>query len=296
MKKNLLLGALAVIAITASAQMKNRLPALLPENPAEYSTEMVDATGVYEEMAAPGYVAPRRADVSPEAFYYRPAGAYYGTFITTEGETTLSVRYSPAVWAWPFRTATFKNATANLGSGKSTWDFQLYSREAAANVWYTETTEDLALPLGYGREIDTVPGLTVQNNAGSSFYRLQGGKLNSDKSAVEEWHPSMVFGRMDYETAYSNTAGKTMWQQPKYWASATDRYGTKLAGGYYMSGAADSTGGTTGKWLGRNWASIDAIATAFEAPEHPYVLRRVAVRYQNLTYTGEDPLTLTVQV
>ena len=279
MKKALLLSMAAVLALSAGAQWRTQYVQPTSVDLSMADNSMADAPEAYEAApGTPGVISPVKAPVAaPVANYYRPAGAFFGAFSGYQDTVTYSTFYSPYIVAWPYREGKYINATVNPEETTYDWFYQVYSG-SAGHAWYQDTNTDLVVE--FPNANDTVPTLTATNALGQSSFKFQGAKVTS--SEIDTWFTSQVLARVDYQHAYSNTSDRILWETPKYWAANTDRYATKLAGGYYITGAKDADGGTTGKWLGRNWSGVDKVGTAFEAPEHPYVLRQVGVRYQNL--------------
>ena len=297
MKKMLLL-LMAASAFGVSAQLLAHQPVKYAETTPVYVDGLVDAPAAYDEMVSPASKVQRRAaNVEPLASYKRPAGVFYGAHTTTEGQSSYSTFYTPAFLGFPYLVNTFVNNSVNLEGATSQWTYQKYSREDKARHWYDFVGQDLALY--YSMEVDSIPHLVVTNEVGSSEFFFQGGKTNSAKTAVDTWYYSNYLAEVDYQTAYTNTADRTLWVTSKYFAANTNRDASKLAGSYYMSGAVPVDEGDeerSGRWLGRNASGVDGLGVAFEKPEHPYVLRKVGVRYQGLTTSMEENVEFAVEV
>jgi hypothetical protein len=282
MRKHLLFLAMLALAVTATAQLRysDLVKASVPEPQTIDMTNMPLATATFDTEAVPGaQQAPTVKENLPKAWYNRPAGAFWGASTTIKGSPKTSAPYAPYLHLTPYFESTFVNASED--AERYEWEYetrQYVSGTGWVYTWYTSEDENLTVP--YRNEIDTVPALSAFNADGGNKYQPGGGKVASGE--ITEWHLSTALAKPDYSTAYSNTAEKTLWYTPKFWGHSTNRDGTALAGGYYSSGALDAAGGNTGRWYGRNWQNINHLGVAFEKPEHPYVLRKVGVRYQQL--------------
>ena len=301
MRKQLLFLAMLAVAATASAQFRysDQVKAATQE-PQIAITDMPDAPATFDTKAVPGMQqAPSVKENLPKAWYNRPAGAFWGVHSTTgvsAGAAGYSTYYAPYMHLTPYFTSNFVNASQDAESYE--WEYETRNYVTGTGwvyTWYTSEDQDLAVE--YKNDIDTVPALTAFNADGGNKYQPGGGKTNAERTEITDWYLSTAFAKPDYSTAYTNTADRTMWFSPKYFGANTSRDGSTLAGSYYTTGALDADGGNTGRWYGRNWQNIDYLGVAFEKPEHPYVLRKIGVRYQQLTLTdifSTVPLTVKV--
>lgn len=301
MKKSLLFTAALLATSTMMAQgIRLSDQKLKPANPTMATDVMELATADFgvEKTDQNQYISKKKApQVKTDmgyAWYHRPAGVFYGAYITKDENavpTSVSSLYAPYLHASPYSSITYKNASTDATSWA--WYSHQYSRAIKGYEWATTSDLDLVreqLIL----ETDTVPLFLAFYGTKQSSYQLKGGKLNSAKSAVETEYISRLLSRVDYENAFSNTATNHLWYSSKYFAANTNRDFTKLAGSYYKTGAKDASGGTTGRWYGRNFSGVDGMAMAFEKPSHPYALRHVGVRYQMLKVNA--PVTLYAKV
>ncbi len=306
MRKTLLLASALVCASTMmGVTVAERSKAVVKPAAAVGMTEMPLAYETFETMATPGTHAKKVAakaspdDGTPKAFYKRPAGAFYGLISTLENNNyKYSSQYSPYVVGWPFKTATYEQNTLNIGENATyDWVYTVYDRETKQKVDKEAQGEKLVVNYSI-KEVDSVPTLTATGSEGSAVYTINGWSVTGSGSnkAINKKYRSNYLAAVDYQTAFSNTADRTLWCTPKFRAASTNRDASNLSGGTYVSGAKDGDGGTTGRWFGRNHSGVDALAMAFEKPEHPYVLRKVGVAFQNLAFASTDPCDLKVKV
>lgn len=299
---------LAVALLCASSLMANTAAQRAKALPKMVSTieecPMQLATEVFDQMAEPGdkpnkvirKVLP--ADGSPRAFYKRPAGAFYGFVKVDENNGfKYSSYYTPYIVGWPHHEATYVPNTLNIGENPTyNWRYQLYNRTAQEYEWLEASGDTLVVD--YWQELDTVPYLSAEGSEGFAEYVFCGWSTSGSGSSkqLNQQNVSRYMARPDLAHTFSNTTTSTLYQSSKYRAASTNRDGTNLSGGTYSSGALDAEGGKTGRWYGRNFSGVDELSMAFEKPEHPYVLRKVGVAFQNLAFANEDPCDLTVTV
>ena len=99
MKKFLLLGAAALMVVSASAQLKRSATTTINKAP---KVERLNLNYVKKEgkvangAIAPALRAPKKAGYI-EPFYYRPAGAYYSPMIAVKGAGVHAQDQIPAV-------------------------------------------------------------------------------------------------------------------------------------------------------------------------------------------------------
>ena len=297
MRKNLLLLAMLALAATATAQLRHSdlVKASVPEPQDITMTDMPLATATFDSKVEPGMqLAPGVRENLPKAWYNRPAGAFWGCHSQTKGAVNFSTNYAPYLHLTPYFESTFVNASEDAES--YVWDYETRHYVAETGwvyTWYTSEEQDLTVL--YKNDIDTVPALNAFNADGGNKYQPGGG--NTASGEITKWYLCTSFAKPDYSTAYTNTSDRTLWYSPKFFGARTNRDGSTLAGAYYTTGALDAEGGNTGRWYGRNWQGVDHLGMAFEKPEHPYVLRQVGVRYQQLKLVDvEKPVTMSVKV
>ena len=295
MKKTLLISMALLAAMTVSAQKVERYSDIAKSTPApipftdemEVATEThdVEFTGDRSKLKK----APKVKADELKAWYNRPAGDFYGMYITKDENdpvTTYSTVYAPYLWGTPYRDNTFVNASTGAFTE---WSYQLYDRSSRSYTWYSSSDKDLTVhPI---LESDTVPVITATDDGSTiDTYTLKGGKVTSGALAAE--YNCRILNRVDYQTAFSNTSTSHLWYSSKFFAANTNRDFTKLAGSYYTTGAKDADGGTTGRWYGRNYSGIDGVCMAFEKPQNPYCLRHVGVRAQSVKVAAGKDVTI----
>lgn len=306
MKKTLLFATVALCAASAMAgtDVRSSMGKATERASFDDAVMMPLAVEQFDQMATPGQiaarkVAPKAGDGTPRAFYKRPAGAFYGLCATQENNNyKYSSQYSPYLMGWPFRTVTYVPNCINMGEVSSyDWTYFLYNRNTKAHEEFSASGPTLDVDYGV-MTLDTVPRLFATGSEGTYSYTINGWSVTGSgtSKAVNKEYRSRYIARVDYQTTFTNTADQSMWCTPKFRAASTNRDATNLAGGTYSSGAKDAEGGTTGKWFGRNSSGVDALGMAFEKPQHPYLLRRVGVAFQNLAFANNDPCDLKVKV
>ncbi len=264
MKQFLLIaGALAVAASVSAQPGVLQLPAAnVTEIPA---CKMTEATGVDVHMLTQAEIndSRRRAAATPVAWYKRPAGAYWATSFTRIDDVGYFSWYCPYVFGFPYKPTTYVNTSTGASSVK--WD--LYSEWSS---WIHPTTD--SVPVTYTLEVDTLPVLTASNADTSVIFQPKG--YNGDKAYV-----GCVTTYPNYPTYIDTVAEREAWVNSHFFGSSSNRTGTVKVGAHYAT-VTDSTGKAAGKLLGKNTAGWNCVAAGFEAPEHPYALRKAGIRFQ----------------
>ncbi len=244
----------------------------------EFKAEMIEAenagNAVVATVAERAEVALKAAPAAGEAYYYRPAGAF---FVGTAGTTTYS-QYTPYLIVSPYKTYTFKAQEADSYS----WRFQI------GNTWYENLTSR-NINAKYNFETDSVPSLTV----GETEYHVFG-----NQSADQPKNRYSMLYAVPRHIDYIGTASSgPYYASPKYFA-LRDRDNTGN-GTRYFTGSTNGYAGGTGYWFGFNTSGWNGMATYVEAPQNPYMLMGGAVRYSNLAFvdaTADNNVPIYIDV
>ncbi len=285
MKKLLTLaGILALTATAASAQFRNAQVQKLEQVPTEGFLLTDDAQPMME-MTADEIKAAIKANKAikanreePVARYHRPAGVYYIPFYTKDNADGTWGYSAPQLHLTSYVPYTFKNAST--GAESYAWTCQ---HKAG---WSTETVEstETDFTIDYiTASADSVPNLTATAGDASSYYFLQG--INNSNAVVR----GAVFTYPDWQYSTSSTANvRHAWETPNYWALYHPQFdATSGAATYFTMNnkyKKDSLLSAKAYSFGTNSAGRDHVATVFEKPSYPYVLKNVGVRYQNLAW------------
>ena len=272
MKKALLLVAAATIATAASAQH-----AAVATNASLENVAMAENECAAEEaLSMEDNVQTAEA---VKAWYNRPAGTFYLTNLSTEGKNGYSSYYAPYLMLHPYESYTFKSAST--GASSQTWKVWYQERLEATSTEESGESFDRKWKL----EIDTVPALTVKGADGTeSLYQLGGYNGSTHYFTYISTYPGVVA-----QLKPSTTETRHIWASPKFFAARSNRDGSKTAGAYYGNLSANA-----GKLLGKNTDGIDAMAVAVEKPTHPYAIKAVGVRFQNLQMASSTAQTKIV--
>ena len=283
MKKLLtLVGILALTATAATAQFRSTQA----QKPAQVPTEGYLITDLAQPMEAmteaeiqalPGHVIKANRD-ELVARYHRPAGVYYNPLYTKDDAAGIWGYAAPQLHLTAYVPFTYLNAST--GAESYAWTCKHKAGFSSETVESTEKdfTIDYIVAVS-----DSVPNLTVTAGDASSYYFLQG--INSSSEVKR----SNVFSYPDWQ--YSTSSSQYVrhaWETPNYWALSHPQFDASVGAGTYftmndqykkypsVSAAAYS--------FGTNSAGRDHVATVFEKPSYPYLLKNVGVRYQNLAW------------
>lgn len=278
MKKFLLLGAAALMVLSAGAQMK-RSSMNAPKAP-QIQRAPISYVKQEAKVAPANYVfkAPKKADFI-EPFYYRPAGAFYSPMIAVDGAGGYSygqdfLQVKP-YGIYQFQTDVYgadENTSYTwdvfFGQGADTQTDYVDGRELA--VEYSLFTPFQNLPIFYA-----VDGPLDDTNAEWYKYQMTDYTMEGDadnpqvksEAAVQAWacpnsttiteeegvdlllsSKTLVGGGRDHDQRYTFTA-------------------------YY--GAEPYGNNEKGWWFGKNGEHIDGMAQIFEKPQNPYQLTKI---------------------
>lgn len=271
MKKVYVLAAAALLCVSANAANSAKRSEV--KAPAKVQVQMEKAlTNVVVAQEANHSIhrtAPKKVQPTlGEAFYKRPAGSMYG------GLTSNSYLYfNPYVTVKPYAKTTFE---ANPLDSYN-WRVQMYNAQIKGREWLTANSQSINVE--YGWETDSVPTITD----GVTEYHVYG--KNSDETLG--W--SSIAGIPDMtEWSYDEAAGFAL-LSPKYFGKRDSDYASSR-----YSGAKDAEGGTSGMWFGKNYSGWNAMGLYVEAPQNPYVLRKVFVDYSALELAADADLFVEV--
>ncbi len=278
MKKFLLLGAAALMVVSASAQLKRSATTTINKAP---KVERLNLNYVKKEgkvangAIAPALRAPKKAGYI-EPFYYRPAGAYYSPMIAVKGAGGYSYGQD-FVFFKPYADYSFKTFVDGADENTNyTWDvFHGYKGEYDVvdgkdiSIEYTLSTQDM--PKFYAVDGDFDDENAKWYDYQMTDYTMEGTQdapVVKSQTAVEAWaipEPSVVTDEegVDFLLSSKSTFGGGRYANLRYtW--------TAFYGATSYDGKSDH-----GWWFGKNGDHIDGMAQVFEKPEHPYVLKKV---------------------
>ena len=275
-KKLLLFAVLSLIAMSCPAQLKRSATAHTPSRP---QAQLFKPKVKMEEarMRLPGtplVKAPKKAD-SVDVWYRRPAGAFAGIFVEEDG-AYIGSYYAPFIYVKPYNEYTF-NGFANGFSNDATFWWEVQYMENESDQLTAVNSKDLTW--SWGIEYGAVPVFAV--NDGDNWYDwfIRGHEMSGtyESPIIEQTYPGSIlsvpsiYDVFDYEMLMSS---KTF--------CSGGRNGDEYYLWYYYSGAQPYGNNESGWYFGKNAGTsdgyrIDGIAQAFEKPEHPYLLKQVAV-------------------
>jgi len=290
MKKLLLLLFVTLLTFNTQAQLIKRSD--VPTITTQPSTCEAVGLSATEETAMMSDRLPVRAPLCTtpiKAGYYRPAGAWYGNFKISDGVYN-SYLYAPYVVVTPFEGYTFKGNNEGASDDATyTWRYQLWDSNNKQRSWHDATGRELTV--SYGHELDSVPIVAVTDKSGSDTYYLCGHKMggNSSKPTIEKTFSSWMASICDMEATWSYRI-----LQLSHYFGGGGRNADHYSMNTYYSGAKAWGNNEKGWWFGKNASGINGVATIFEAPQHPYLLKHVDVIVTQLTVTGEVHLTCKV--
>ena len=298
MMKSLLVTVAALIALNASAQLKNPNAGMLRQDRLVTS---VRTQAMKQEMHQASNAellqnAPRREDGSIKCRYLRPAGAFSGLMVLKDG-AYFGEFLAPYIMLKPYVPYTFKSVTEGLDDSHSlVWGYQMWmlnQNEEWEQQWFYEFGQE-NLDVKYNWEIDEVPILyVVKGDEVVTSYQMGNHTkaVDSDGVHMGEFVPSKVMAAPTFEDGWQEGADLLLSSK------------TFCADGQFMTTIYDGAipwGGNLSGWLfGKNdglpgGGRIDGIAQAFEKPTSPYVLKKVVLWTTHLSVVA--PVNLTCKV
>jgi len=295
MKKFLLLSVAALMVVSANAQLKRsevNVPKLPKAERVQMNLQKKEAKAA--PVGASVNKAPKKAGYI-EPFYYRPAGAFYGSMIAVDGVGGYSYS-NDFLLMKPYKDATFR--TFVDGGDENTfytWDF-------------FHGPED-ELEMIDGEDVTIQYGLSTQSMP--KFYAVDG----DPDSPSSKWYEYQM---TNYEMDGSSDAPTVKSQAPvQAWVIPCPEVITDEEGIDFMLSSKTTCGGgrnadqryiftayygaepygdnQNGWWFGKNGEHIDGLAQAFEKPENPYLLKKVYMMLgDDLICNGNVKLTCKV--
>ena len=267
-----------------SAQM---LPEFSPEVIArqQESTKMInhewaapaaaiaEATPAQKAEFARQYNAQRKAE-GMKVYYQRPAGVYFAG--VSYGTALKAVPYLVAA---PFQTTIWKNGSTGYAEDTK-WDWQsiIIDYTGADDTTHYNTTDLAQWNLV---NLNTAPTLSAINGTDTTSYCLHSiyGSKNYYSDMVAAPNPNTLLGMFSSYGAWYSSA--------KYFGYY-DRDGKYSQAIIHYSVAGDTS---TSSWFGKNTkGNTNACATAFEKPDHPYLLTKVNCLFANANFTDSVKL------
>ena len=281
MKKFLLLAAAALIVSTASAQLKTtyhskavaakeKLTQLKQHAPA-HQLDLSQVTSM-KEMKMGNDLNPNVVSKAPQKagflapWYRRPAGMYSSPLIVADGGKGF---YSYGNIAWlmnkPFAEFTWEGTIGGADETTScAWDLWIrgdyYGVDNQMSISFADWIAVDDAPIFYAIDGDI-------EDMSADWYDYQMKSFNDDGTPIANYILSVAYSEQYEEDVDFMYSSKTMVNG--------GRYGNVdgLFSRYY---GADPWGDNQyGWWFGKNGSKVDGMAMAFEAPEHPYLLKRV---------------------
>lgn len=322
MKKILLLGAAALLAVGANAQLLRTVnkPVNLANKPHRVvksqplTPEQVKFTD--HQMREHGDFSnvkrtPKRANADLDPVYKRPAGAFSANFLYSNSRKTILQYYGSFYAFKPYALYTFDGSCEGAGPDtKYYWDVFYDSGQEDADgypVYEMDMFDDMEdLTYSWGYEYGDMPIFYAVDNEDDEWpqFQLGGYDMGEDpKNPTRgDFHSSSYASASDYHTFFG---GFPFWSSKDMCSGG--HFGT--SGSIYntmpITGMDPYTGGNEyGWWLGKNGGTvstedgtkrtlrIDGVAQAFEKPTHPYVLDRVMI----MTYAYFLKVTAPVEL
>ena len=211
----------------------------------------------------------------PTAYYYRPQGAVYSSYYTTEGSPSVTGWIAPYLWVDRYETVKFTNAST--GATAYNWTYWAQNPATFSIVEKTATTTDIEFTML--ENSCKAPSLTATDDAGAeATYQLAGVSSKSVKS-ISNLTSSPSYPGKEY-IGYDN---RHVWSSSKFFAASSNRDGSKTSGTYTYS-----LGTGKGALFGKNNQGYIGLGTAFEAPQKPYIVHAAGVRFTNMVMAGDD--------
>lgn len=310
MKKILLFGAVAVMALTASAQQpqtraevqKVESNRIMLEKPKAQSQEM--------QMRTPGTPvvnkAPQKAgDLEP--VYRRPAGAFPGNMFIEPDGAWGGASYAPYIAMKPYSTYTYTGHCDGASANANYWyDVQQYGYNddgERVKDFFRYDGHEIDVP--YTWEVDSVPIFTVKDGKKTYKWFYRGHKMNG--TTPEEIHSAnimaapaadQIFSDID-EGGFIAVSSKTFsygglsgtQEYPFIYYSGMDPYGHNTSGWWF-----GKNGGTTTRDGVTRVLRLDGIAQAFEKPTYPYLLRHVVLDCAICKIATGKTVTMTCRI
>ncbi|MBR5102064.1 MAG: hypothetical protein IK092_02965, partial [Muribaculaceae bacterium] len=290
MKKLFLLLGLSIAMLPMAAQYLNKpvaTPQVVKVDQAVIdhgvSTSLRDADAAFDAVAPSVPKAPQLKDMPLKALYNRPAGVFY--LDHCDNGSMFGVPY----WlVKPYAATTFNAITEGMDeTAQYHWLAQGYDNGAGRRVWLDWYEPEMRIAWTIF-ETDSVPKLSVTYGGDTRTYWPGG---YSSKGPFQPSHV-VLYPHSDAYVAFVKqymdqtiTYNKIYCTSKYFGAKDRDNYNKGMI---YMS---DKSGGMvfgkTTDAVGKKW---NIMASAFEKPEHPYAIRRVAIYYGYLECTGSATL------
>ncbi len=218
-----------------------------------------------------------------DAWYNRPAGAFYSHITAVNGVAEYNSVTNEYIMLKPYSDYTFHAMAENIGPETQ---FQWQCINEYGMVYSESYTRDLTV----NNEVcwQQTPTLSVRNGGSSSdysWYNPSNGMLPviCPIKMLTAVNPSQVSGQDD-EIEYLLSS------------KSPAPHGCNDDGLFYsFDGLLPYGSNGQGWWLGKNASHVDGIAQAFEKPTHPYLLKKVCLMINNdAVITGDVTLTCKV--
>ena len=297
MKKVLLLAAVALMATTASAQLKASAQKVAAPARHEVPAPKMERM----EMRTPGTPvvakAPKKIEYH-DAYYNRPAGAFPGSmFMTYDGQAD-GMAFAPYFHIKPYVPYEF-TAIYDMGDEETIyeWDFAHYNSQTGEDEW--TTLEGKTVNEKWSFDVTEAPVLWVTDGKKLIDYQpsgnYQGNKYASHMMAAPT--ADDIFSDMDGGSILVSSKN-FCWggfannhDVPFTYYSGIDPYGNNENGWWFGKNGGTSTNPETGEV---RKLRIDGIAQAFEKPSYPYLLKRIVLDVTELEVLDQVDMTCKI--
>ncbi len=241
--------------------------------------QAAQAAGALEQAPA-GYKLPQAMMADAQSVRYRrPAGAFYAGV-----STKTNLKTCPYIIASPFRVNTWQNTSQNIGDSYVwKWNEIVMNYKGGDD---TLTVDGKDLSQYYLLQYDQVPTLMAVGPSDDTLsYTLHSsyGTRTYYSDVVAVPNPNAILGLFG---TYGN------WLSSSKYFGYYDREGKYSQAITHYTVAGDAS---TSSWFGKNAkGNTNACATAFEKPDHPYVLTRVNALFCNARF--KNPVKLHAAV
>lgn len=308
MKKILLLGAVALMAMTATAQQqrsaevkKTQRSEVIRVKPTAPSQEM--------QMRTPGTPvakAPKKAGTL-EPYYHRPAGAFPGNNFMNADGTWGGASYTPYLCMKPYTTYTYTGVCDGASADAEYWyNVQQYGYdENGVRDQYTYRYDGQDVDVTYTYEVDDVPEFHVKDGDKEFSWYYRGHKMKG--TDIEEIQQASIMAAPSADQIFSDVeegggiivSSKTFsygglsgtCEYPFIYYSGMDPYGRNQNGWWF-----GKNGGTVTREGETRVLRLDGIAQAFEKPTAPYLLRSVYLDCALCTILSNRSVTMTCKI
>jgi len=281
MMKSLLVTVSSLVVFSAAAQLNATAPDVSWQ-PMRVSSVKTGVETREMQMRSQGEMlpSPSRSSVPVKPFYRRPAGAFSSIFMA-EGD----------VWSQMLRNILLVKPYSNY-----TYSSSVPGADENDRVYWVDQYIDGVGPnliVNYGCDIYEPPTLYVNQpdiNRQAAFqypyyFDLSGWVVSGNE-------PGRIFAVPSLQDVGYDEGCELLLSSKTMCPGGRNGDLTNLFKSY--TGPEPFGTNTDGRWFGKNGGHFDGLAQAFEAPEHPYLLKSVGIVMGNLSCVS--PVDLTCKV